>query len=49
MGMPVGVVMAVRAIALLVYRAVMVMVVMVVTTVLGPATVPLALLGWEVT
>ncbi len=48
MGMPVGVVMAVRAVALLVYGAVVVVVVMVVTTVLGPATVPFALLGWEV-
>lgn len=46
--MPVGVVVAVRAIALLVHGAVMVMVVMVVTTVLGPAAVPLALLGWKV-
>lgn len=46
--MPVGVVRAVRAIALFVHGAVMVMVVMVVTAVLGPAAVPLALLGWKV-
>lgn len=49
MGMPVGVVMAVRAVAVLVHGAVMVMVVMVVTTVLGPAAVPFTLLGWKVT
>lgn len=48
MGMPVGVVMAVWAVALLVHGAVMVMVVVVVTTVLGPAAVTLALLRWEV-
>lgn len=48
MGMPVGVVMAVGVIALLVHGAVMVMVVMVVATVLGPAAVSLALLGWKV-
>lgn len=48
MGMPVGVVMAVRAVALLVHGAVMVVMVMVVTTVLGPAAVPLTLLGRKV-
>lgn len=46
MGMPLGVVMAVWAVALLVHGAVMVMVVVVVTAVLGPAAV--ALLRWEV-
>lgn len=48
LGMPLGVVMAVWAIALLVHGAVMVMVVVVVTAVLGPAAVALALLRWEV-
>lgn len=48
-GMPVGVVVAVVAVPLLVNRAVMMVMVMVVTTVLGPATVPLALLGWQIT
>lgn len=46
--MPVGVVVPVGSVALLVHGAVMVMVVMVVTTVLGPAAVPLALLRWKV-
>ena len=47
-GVPVGVIVSVRAVALLVHGAVVVMVVMVVTTVLGPAAVPLALLGRKV-
>lgn len=47
-GMPVGVVVAFGAVALLVHGAVMMVVVVVVTAVLGPAAVPLALLGWEV-
>lgn len=46
--MPLGVVMAVWAVALLVHGAVMVMVVVVVTAVLGPAAVALTLLRWEV-
>lgn len=48
-GMPVGVVVAVVAVPLLVHGAVMMVMVMVVTTVLGPATVPLALLGRQIT
>lgn len=48
MGMPVGVVVAIRAVALLVHGAVMVMVAMVVTTILGAAAVPLTLLGRQV-
>lgn len=49
MGMPVAVVVAVGTVTLLVHGAVMVMVMMVVTSVLGPAAVPLALFGWKVT
>lgn len=45
---PVWVVVAVGAVALFVHRAVVMVVVMVVTTVLGTATVPLTLLGWQV-
>lgn len=48
-GMPVGEVVAVVAVPLLVHRSVMMVMVMVVTTVLGPATVPLALLRWQIT
>lgn len=47
--MPVRVVVAVGAVALLVHGAVVMMVVVMVTAVLGPAAVPLALLGWQVT
>ena len=46
--MPVGVVVAVGAVTFLVHGAVVMVVVMVVTTVLGPAAVPLTLLGWQV-
>lgn len=48
MGVPVGVVVAVRAVAVLVHGAVMVMVVMVMTAVLSPTAVPFTLLGWKV-
>ncbi|KAF3852855.1 hypothetical protein F7725_006210, partial [Dissostichus mawsoni] len=48
LGVPGGVVVSFRAVALLVHGAVMVMVVMVVATVLGPAAVPLALLWRKV-
>lgn len=47
-GMPVRVLVAFRAVPLLVHGAVVMVVVVVVTTVLGPATVPLALLRWQV-
>lgn len=46
--MPVGVVMAVRPVAVLVHGAVVVVVVVMVAAVLGPATVPLPLFGWQV-
>lgn len=49
MWMSVGVVMAVRAITLLVHGAVVMVMVMVVSTILSPAAIPLALLGWQVT
>lgn len=48
LGMPVGVVVAFGPVALLVHGAVVVVVVMVVAAVLGPAAVPLALLGRQV-
>lgn len=47
--MPVAVVMAIGSIAFLVQGAVMVMVMVVVTTILGPAPVPFALFGRKVT
>lgn len=48
LGVPGGVVVSFGAVALLVHGAVVVMVVMVVATVLGPAAVPLALLWRKV-
>lgn len=47
-GMPVGVIVTVMTVAFLVHRTVMMVMVMVVTTVLGPATIPLTLFGWQV-
>lgn len=48
-GMPVAVVVAVGTVAFLVHGAVVVVVMVVVATVLGPAAVPLALLRGQVT
>lgn len=49
MGMPVAVVMTIWTVTFLVHGAVVVVVMMVVATVLGPATVPFAILRWSVT
>lgn len=49
MGMPVAVVMTIWTVTFLVHGAVVVVVMMVVATVLGPATVPFAIFWWRVT